>query len=78
MRHSMSKDSAFNGETTPRCNVSQCLPPGYPIILCAKHGSPIIGKSFIPKISPSMYKPLQIKAPRNRNAKNPPLNRPSE
>ena len=25
-----------------------------------------------------MYKRLQIKAPQNRNAKNPPLNRPSE
>ena len=25
-----------------------------------------------------MYKPLQIYAPQNRNAKNPPLNRPSE
>ena len=25
-----------------------------------------------------MYKTLQIKAPPNRNAKNPPLNRPSE
>ena len=25
-----------------------------------------------------MYKPLQIKAPQIRNAKNPPLNRPSE
>ena len=25
-----------------------------------------------------MYKPLQIEAPQNRNAKNPPLNRPSE
>ena len=25
-----------------------------------------------------MYKPLQISAPRNRNAKKPPLNRPSE
>ena len=32
----------------------------------------------IPKISPSMYKPLQILAPQNRHAKNPPLNRPSE
>ena len=28
----------------------------------------------IPKISPSMYKPLQIKAPQTGNAKNPPLN----
>ena len=25
-----------------------------------------------------MYKPLQIKAPQTRNAKNPPLNRPSK
>ena len=51
MRHSLSKDTAFNGETTPRhtflCSDSQCLPPGDPIILCAKHGSPITGKSFI-------------------------------
>ena len=51
MRHSMSKDTAFNAETTPRhtflCSDSQCLPPGDPRILCAKHGSPITGKSFI-------------------------------
>ena len=52
MRHSMSKDTAFNnGETTPRhtflCSDSQCLPPGGPIIICAKHESPVIGKSFI-------------------------------
>ena len=44
MRHSMKKDTAFNGETTPRhtclCSDSQCLPPGDPRILCAKHGSP--------------------------------------
>ena len=32
----------------------------------------------IPKISPSMYKPLQIKAPQTGNAKNLPLNRPSK
>ena len=32
----------------------------------------------IPKISPSMYKPLQKKAPQTGNAKNPPLNRPSQ
>ena len=32
----------------------------------------------IPKISPSMYKPLQIKAPQTGNAENPPLNRPSK
>ena len=32
----------------------------------------------IPKISPSMYKPLHIKAPQTRNAKNPPLNHPSK
>ena len=32
----------------------------------------------IPKISPSMYKPLQIKAPQTGNAKNPPLNCPSK
>ena len=51
MRHSMSKDTAFNAETTPRhtflCSDSQCLPPGDPRILCAKHGYPITGKSFI-------------------------------
>ena len=32
----------------------------------------------IAKISPSMYKPLQIQAPQTGNAKNPPLNRPSK
>ena len=32
----------------------------------------------IPKMSPSMYKPLQIQAPQTGNAKNPPLNRPSK
>ena len=36
MRHSMSKDTAFNSETTPRhtflCSDSQCLPPGDPRI----------------------------------------------
>ena len=51
MRHSMSKDTAFNAETTPRhtflCSDSQCLPPGDPRVLCAKHGYPITGKSFI-------------------------------
>ena len=51
MRHSMSKDTAFNAETTPRhtflCSDSQCLPPGDPKILRAKHGYPITGKSFI-------------------------------
>ena len=51
MRHSLSKDTAFNGETTPRhrflCSDSQCLPPGDPRILCVEHGSPITGKSFI-------------------------------
>ena len=51
MRHSMSKDTAFNGETTPRhtflCSDLQCLPPGDPRILCAKHGYSITGKSFI-------------------------------
>ena len=30
----------------------------------------------IPKISPSMYKPLQIEAPQAGDAKNPPLNPP--
>ena len=55
MQHSMSKDTAFNAETTPRhtflCSDSQCLPPGDPRILCAKHGYPITGKSFIAVIS---------------------------
>ena len=32
----------------------------------------------IPKISPSMHNPLQIKATQTGNAKNPPLNRPSK
>ena len=32
----------------------------------------------IPKISPSMYKPLQIWDPQTGNALNPPLNRPSK
>ena len=32
----------------------------------------------IPKISPSMHKPLQIWAPETRNGKNPQLNRPSK
>ena len=30
------------------------------------------------KISPFMYKPLQIYVPQTHNTKNPPLNRPSE
>ena len=45
------KTLIFNGETTPLhtflCSDSHCLPPGDPIILCAKHGSPITGKSLI-------------------------------
>ena len=32
----------------------------------------------VPKINSSMSKPLQIQAPQTRNAKNPPLNRPSK
>ena len=32
----------------------------------------------VPKIGPSIYKPLQISAPQTRNAKNPPWNRPSK
>ena len=51
MRHSTSRDTAFNGETTPRHTIlysdSQCLPPGDPKILCAKHEYPVTGKSFI-------------------------------
>ena len=50
MRHSLSKDTAFNGETAPRhtflCSDSQCLPRGDPRNLYAKHGCPITGKSF--------------------------------
>ena len=42
--------------------------PGCWAITCCK----------ILKISPSLYKPLQILAPQNHNPKNPPLNRPSE
>ena len=59
MRHSLSKDTTFNGETTPRhtflCSDSQCLPPGDPIILCAKHGCPITGKSFIEGIQKGIF-----------------------
>ena len=55
MLHSLSKDTAFTGETAPRhtflCSDSQCLPPGDPRILCAKHGYPITGKSFIHLLS---------------------------
>ena len=51
MLHSLSKDTAFTRETAPchtfLCSDSQCLPPGDPRILCAKHGYPITGKSFI-------------------------------
>ena len=51
MLHSLSKDTAFTGETAPRhtflCSDSQCLPPGDPRILFAKHGYLITGKSFI-------------------------------
>ena len=50
MLHSLSKDTAFTGETAPRhiflCSDSQCLPPGDPRTLCAKHGYLITGKSF--------------------------------
>ena len=48
MLHSLSKDTAFTGETDPRhtflCGDSQCLPPGDPRILYAKHGYPITAK----------------------------------
>ena len=51
MRHSLSKDTAFNGKTTLRHTFffsdSQCLPPGDPRILSTKHGSLITEKSFI-------------------------------
>ena len=54
MLHSLSKDTAFTGETAPRhtflCSDSQCLPPGDPRILCAIHGYPITGKSFIQSV----------------------------
>ena len=53
MRHSLSKDTAFNRETAQRhtflCSDSQCLLPGDPTVLCAKYGYPITGKSFIDK-----------------------------
>ena len=49
----MSKDTAFNEETAQNhtflCSDLQCLPPGDPKILCAKHEYPITGKSFIPR-----------------------------
>ena len=65
MRHSMSKDTAFNGETTPRHTFLfsdlQCLPPGDPRILCAKHGYPITGKSFIYKANQSTNNPIELK-----------------
>ena len=62
MRHSMSKDTAFNqvfnGETTQRhtilCSDSQCLPPSDPKILCAKHEYPITGKSSIAQLDNSI------------------------
>ena len=38
---------------------------------------PLVSYCKIPKISPSMYEPLQI-SPQTRKAKNPPLNRPSK
>ena len=64
MRHSLSKDTAFNGETTPRhiflCSDSQCLPPGDPRILCAKHGSPITGKSFIDSSKTSLLDEMLV------------------
>ena len=50
-RKSIEESQFFYLETTPRhtflCSDSQCLPPGDPRILCAKHGYPITGKSFI-------------------------------
>ena len=60
MLHSLSKDTAFTRETAPRhtflCSDSQCLPPGDPRILCAKHGYPITGRSFIPSATlPHLY-----------------------
>ena len=41
-------------------------------------GERLLKYSKILKISPSMYKPLQILAPQTRNAKNPLLNCPSK
>ena len=38
----------------------------------------ILNYRKIPKISPSMYNPLQILAPQTPNAKYPPLNHPSK
>ena len=59
----MPKDTAFNGETTPShtilCSDSQCLPPGDPKILCAKHEYPITGKSFIGEAADQL-RPLSV------------------
>ena len=66
----MSKDTAFNGETTPHhtfpCSDSQCLPPGDPRTLCTKHGSPITGKSFIDNMLTSQVKGPWFDSPRRR------------
>ena len=55
----MFKDTAFNAETTPRHTFLfsdwQCLPPGDPRILCAKHGYQITGKSFILIVVPFVF-----------------------
>ena len=40
------------------CSNSQCLPPGDPRILCAKHWSPIAGKSFIERVTAPTWGPL--------------------
>ena len=70
MWHSTSKDTAFNGETTPRhtfpCSDSQCLPPGDPRTLCAKHGSPIPGKSFIDNVLTSQVEGPGFDSPQRR------------
>ena len=51
MRYSFTKITPFDEETTLRhtflSSDLQCLPPGDPRILCAKHRSPITGKSSI-------------------------------
>ena len=51
MRYSFTKITPFDEETTFRhtflSSDLQCLPPGDPRILCAKHRSPITGKSSI-------------------------------
>ena len=67
----MSRDTAFNGETTPRHTIiysdSQCLPPGDPKILCAKHEYPVTGKSFIVSVFPCLFQSTFFSKIKTRN-----------